>query len=428
MDEVISGADARYGEIFDPEHEAKALGTKLIDDPYPIWRELAAKGPVLHGSLPELMGFPPEYAGHFYHPGPPCYTAFSFAAVTEALINPDRFSSQFYEDGGIRAQLGHTILSMDGALHRSYRGLVQPLFQPEAAETWWSSRVVGGLVEELVAAIEAKGSADLNADFFARLPMHVVTAGFGLSPEDGLAFRHHFTAGCTPSLPVEESTREMNLAIEILLRAIRERRTAPRDDIISKVLHAELKLPDGTSRPPTDQEVVDFCRLTMGAGGGTTWRQLGITMYALLEHPDQLEAVKADRSLIRGAVLESARWCTTDPLFPRKVMRDTTLAGVPVSAGATLHLCFGAANRDPARWENPDSFDIFRPVLRSVAFAAGPHSCLGQHVARQEMLQALNAIFDRLPNLRWDPAQPAPNILGGLIGRGPGPLHVRFGR
>jgi cytochrome P450 len=89
-----------------------------------------------------------------------------------------------------------------------------------------------------------------------------------------------------------------------------------------------------------------------------------------------------------------------------------------------MHLCLSSANRDPERWDNPDAFDIFRPLQRSVAFAAGAHSCLGQHVAREEIGGALNALFDRFPNMRWDPAHPPAKITGGLLGRGPGPLRV----
>jgi cytochrome P450 len=152
---------------------------------------------------------------------------------------------------------------------------------------------------------------------------------------------------------------------------------------------------------------------------------MGNALYALLNHPDQLAEVIADRSLVGPAVLESVRW-HPDPLFPRKVKRDCELAGTHLPAGAHLHLCLGAANRDPARWESPDQFDIHRPFQRSVAFAAGAHSCLGQHVARQEIAAALGALFDRFPNIRWDTSKPPAKLTGSLVQRGPGALHVRL--
>ena len=132
---------------------------------------------------------------------------------------------------------------------------------------------------------------------------------------------------------------------------------------------------------------------------------------------------QAAESLLDAAILEAVRWYP-QPLFPRKVMRDTELHGVELPAGAHLHLCLGAANRDPARWDDPDRFDIRRPFKRSLAFAAGAHSCLGQHVARAEISAALGALFDRFPNIRWDPAAPPAYLTGSLVQRGPGALRV----
>ena len=95
-----------------------------------------------------------------------------------------------------------------------------------------------------------------------------------------------------------------------------------------------------------------------------------------------------------------------------------------IPAGDFVTVNVGSANHDPTGWDRPDEFDIFRPVQRSVAFAAGVHSCLGQHVAREEMLGALNALLDRFPNIRWDPAYPPARLSGSLLSRGPGPLRV----
>jgi cytochrome P450 len=224
--------------------------------------------------------------------------------------------------------------------------------------------------------------------------------------------------------PPQQKMEHMQAATAILENVIRERQAEPRDDVISRLVKAEMKDEDGTTRLLTVSEVASFCKLIVFAGGGTTWKQLGITTFALLNNPDQLEAVRADRSLLAKAILEGARWYPNDPVFARKAMRDTELQGMKIPAGAIMHLCLGAANRDPSRWEEPEKFDLFRPVQRSLAFAAGAHSCLGQHVAREEMLGAINALLDRYPNMRWDPSMPPAKLSGGLISRGPGPLHV----
>jgi cytochrome P450 len=257
--------------------------------------------------------------------------------------------------------------------------------------------------------------------------MHVVTAGFGMSPSEGLAFRHHMQGVVSHTATPAEQVEHGKAANVILNDVIRARQAAPKDDIISKLAEAKLREDDGSTRALTLDEINAYCRLIVFAGGGTTWRQSGITFFALMNNPDQMDAVRQDRGLLNNAVLESTRWHTTDPLFPRKAVRDTVLQGVPVAKDTVMHLCLGAANHDPTRWENPDKFDIHRPIQRSTAFAAGAHSCLGQHVARQEILVAMNAILDRLPNIRWDTSKPPAQLMGGLIGRGPGPLHVIFG-
>jgi cytochrome P450 len=425
MSEVtVTGNDARYDDMFRIEKEAEVLGTGVINDPHPIWAELLARGPVHRGSLSECMGLPPERAGNLYTPGVMYYSVFSFDAVSDVFTRKEDFSSESYVDMGLPQQFGDTILNMDGLRHRRYRSLIQEYFQPPAASSWWREKIIVPLVDQIIETFAKDSKVDLNSQFFARLPMHTVTAAFGMSPGDGLEFRHHMQRAVAHGSTPAASGEAMKAAGRILESIIRSRQEEPKDDIISKLAHAKLEEDGDRVRNLTVEEIASFCRLIVFAGGGTTWRQLGITTYALLSNPDQLETVMGDRSLLQSAILESARWYPTDPLFPRKVIRDTSLHSVELPKSAVLHLCLSAANRDPSRWQNPDKYDVHRPMQRSVAFAAGHHSCLGQHVARQEMAVALNALFDRFPNLRWDPSMPPANLMGGLLQRGPGPLHV----
>ncbi len=99
-------------------------------------------------------------------------------------------------------------------------------------------------------------------------------------------------------------------------------------------------------------------------------------------------------------------------MFSRFAVRDTTLGGIDVPTGSVVHLCFGAANRDPARWDHPDEFDPSRALQPHLGFGGGPHVCLGMHVARAEMTTAIGALLDRLPNLRLDPDAEQPRIIG----------------
>ena len=185
---------------------------------------------------------------------------------------------------------------------------------------------------------------------------------------------------------------------------------------------AELKDEEGVHRL-SDPEIFSFSYLLLAAGSGTTWKQLGITLAALLTHPHILDRVREDRALLRPTVEESLRWTSTDPTFARYVARDADFYGVPIPAGSVMHMCLGAANRDPERWPNPDAFDVDRPLLPSLAFGSGPHICLGMHVARAEIGTAINALLDRLPNLRLDPDGDPPRIIG-MYERGADQLPV----
>jgi cytochrome P450 len=113
-------------------------------------------------------------------------------------------------------------------------------------------------------------------------------------------------------------------------------------------------------------------------------------------------------------------------VFSRYLWDDMTLHGVEMPAGAVTHQCYGAANRDPARWNRPDEFDPWRPQKTHFAFGNGPHICLGMHVARAEIVTAVNALLDRLPNLRLDPDAEPPRIIG-MYERGPTAVPVIWG-
>jgi cytochrome P450 len=149
-------------------------------------------------------------------------------------------------------------------------------------------------------------------------------------------------------------------------------------------------------------------------------------LLGLLRNPDQLGAVRLDRTLVPRAIEEALRWDGPVLMQSRMAAREVTLGGVEIPAGAFIDVVAGSANRDPGRFADPDRFDIFRASThRHFAFAYGPHVCIGQHLARVEMTRALNAILDRLPNLRLDPAAPAP-VINGIMMRVPHSIPVVF--
>ena len=162
----------------------------------------------------------------------------------------------------------------------------------------------------------------------------------------------------------------------MLREVIDARRRQPEDDVISLLVASEIE-EDGERHLLTDEEVLSFARLILTAGSGTTWRQLGILLVGLLRDRAALDAVREDRELLRRAIDEAVRWEPTDPIFRRLVTKDVTLCGVDIPAGVVLEMNLGAANRDPARWDDPDRFDVFRTPNRMSGLPVGHTSALG---------------------------------------------------
>ena len=258
----------------------------------------------------------------------------------------------------------------------------------------------------------ATDSAELNVDFCAAIPVLTITGSFGVPIEQALDIRQALAT-------------DPQKVVDILKPVIAARRAEPKDDLISILVQAELTDDDGVTDRLTDREIDSFVLLLLGAGSGTTWKQMGITLTALLQRPELLEAVRADRQLLRPAIEEAIRWLPTDPMFSRWVMADTELGGVEIPAGSVVHLAIGAANRDPARWDRPDEYDITRKFRPSLGFGQGAHICLGMHVARAEMTIAISALLDRLPNLRLDPDAEPPRFVG-MYERGATAIPVLF--
>jgi cytochrome P450 len=307
MDNQRSINDYDLGDLFQLEAQAE-MGGGVVEDPYPDWAKALARGSVLKGTIAEAIGLPPERCGgSLYRPGTTYYAVLGFNAVSDVFTRKDDFWSDSYNDMGTAQEFGDTILSMDGPRHRKFRDLLQPLFQPGLAETWWREKVIDPLIEDLVEGLDGKNSAEVNGGFFARLPLHTMTGGFGLSFSEGLVLREHMLEGLQAT-DHDVRMRARADTAAVFERAIREKRAQPCDDLISSLVHAEFEDEDGVTRKLTDEEITSYCRLIVFAGGETTWRQMGNALYALLNHPDQLADLMADRSLMGQTVLESVRW------------------------------------------------------------------------------------------------------------------------
>jgi cytochrome P450 len=411
----------RFKELYDVEKHVMAVdGGVLVEDPYPALAELRAEAAVHRGSARELIGLPP--GGLNLRPEAPVYAALSFEANDRVLRENEVFSSTFYA-GLTTLMFGKSILEMVGDEHRRNRALVQPAFSPKRSQ-WWIDNWIASLVDEAVSAFEERGHAELNAELCSRIPLQTITSSFGLTREQALDFREGAGEGGNMLDPDDRMTR-FERSTDMLKRVIDERRAEPQDDVITLLVQSEIE-EDGERHLLTDDEIYGFARLILTAGSGTTWRQLGILLVGLLHDQALLDAVRDDRELLRRAIDEAVRWEPTDPIFRRLVTEDVELCGVEIPAGAVVEMVLGAANRDPERWDEPDRFDPYRDPKPNLGFAGGPHVCLGMHVARAEMLVAMNAVLDRLTDVRLDPDAPAARIIG-LEHRGPNGIPVVFG-
>jgi cytochrome P450 len=424
MNTVLTTDDPLYEQLYDVRREAIEMGNLVEGDMNGPMSALRERGAVQKGFLRELLKLPPHFR-YAMAVGRQGYTALTFAACEAAFRNAQQFSSRIVHQPADGEEQTRGILEMDGQQHRSHRRTLQPMFVRNQTSTWWRERWVNEIVTALIERLSKKKTADLNLEFCARIPVHTITRAIGMSGDDALVFRDAFVKSSITSKRAPEVRLAAAQKVEsMLLDLITRRRTEPKDDLVSGLLAALLELPDGSIRPLTDREIMHHSHIVMIAGGGTSWRQLGITLWALLTHREQLEAVKSDRSLVEKAIEESLRWNATAPVFGRLVVEDTELEGVALPAGSVLEICLGAANRDPARWDNPDVYDLQRRSRGHLAFGVGQHQCLGMNVARNEMSVGINLLLDAFPHMQLDPNAPAPYLAGGLEQRGVSALPV----
>jgi cytochrome P450 len=195
-----------------------------------------------------------------------------------------------------------------------------------------------------------------------------------------------------------------------LFEALEDRRDNPRDDMLTRIVQLEF---DG--RPLTEDELLGITFLVAVAGHETTVGAIGALLLRLAGHPEVREAIIGQPELAFSAIEESMRLEPPIQYFSRTVTRDIEIAGVPLAAGAKVLLSWASANRDPEAFSDPDSFLFDRPNNRHLAFGAGPHRCLGAHLARLELKVVLEEMLRRLPP--WRVTDPSAVVMGGGINR-----------
>ncbi|TDU04836.1 cytochrome P450 [Streptomyces sp. 846.5] len=295
-------------------------------------------------------------------------------------------------------------LDLDGEAHRRYRKLLDPLFTPKRVARL--EPVIRARANALIDAFAGKGAAELMLDLCAPLPSYLFVDLLGLPSGDLPVFLEFKEAVVRPQGATEqEQQANMRAAGErmygYLATVLDERRAeAPRDDLIGGFLAAEL---DGERL--SDQEIVDVCYLLVIAGLDTVTCSLSCLLAWFAEHPAERRLVVADPARLGPAVEELMRFESPVPLGHRWVTEDIEICGRHFPAGSKAEVVWAAANLDPAAFADPATVDFERSHNAHMAFAGGPHRCLGSNLARLELRVTIEEFHKRIPEYMLTPGE-----------------------
>ncbi|OBG03843.1 cytochrome P450 [Mycolicibacter sinensis] len=382
-----------------------------LTNPYPYFERKRAHAGVFPGTVMDYSKTPASLRPETQ------FAAVSFDAVNQVFREADSFNSHIY-DVTIGLFLGPTILAMEGEPHRKHRNLVSSAFKRKSL-VHWEPDVVRPICNRLIDEFIDAGSADLVAGFTFEFPTRVISKLLGLPEEDLPWFRQRAIELISYTVNYERAFSASAALKEYFLAQMDKRKSHPTEDIIGDLVTAEV---DGEKL--SDEAIYSFLRLLLPAGLETTYRATSNLLYLLLTHPEQFAAVQADGDLIGPAIEEGLRYETPLTTVQRTAIRDTEVAGVAIPAGAVVDVCIGSANRDEARWERAEVFDIFRKWIPHITFAAGEHTCMGLHLARMEMRVAMECLLDRLSDITLV-TDDNPHIYGQPF-RSPRSLPVTF--
>ena len=363
------------------------------DDPYPFYQRLRAEDPV-HWDEPRQMWLVTRYAD-----------------VLAGLRDPRLSAQRSWDPIAVPRQARETVravqqayarqlLLRDGRDHARLRRVMAAAFTP---------RIVEGLrpliqrrVDELLDAVAAQGRMDVIADLAYPLPANVIAALLGLPERDlgrlqvwsramGTTFAHDLNR----PLHLVRAYRGVAEFMAYVADLVAQRRRAPRNDLIQTLLTASSE-----EHTLAAEDIVANCALLLFTGHETTTNLIGNGLLALLRHPAQMHRWRDDPALIGRAVEELLRFDSPVQTTGRVAREELEIGGRRIGAGQYVGLSLGAANRDPAQFDAPERLDLGREENRHLAFAYGPHFCLGAALARLEGQIALGTLLRRWPHLR----------------------------
>ena len=371
--------------------EFNPLSNEHTTNPYPLYDELRDHAPIIVDSL---MGF---------------YMVSRYDDVREVIKNTKVFSSRAMGPEliastlpGISEDPRFLTQNIAGCVppeHTRLRRLVSAVFTSRRIAKF--EEEVRVVTNQLLDEAETSGRFDFIEDLAGPLPVVVISKMLGLDPARWRDLKRwsddviEGTAGDPFNMDVDRIQASMQAQFNYFRSVIDERQAEAKDDLISELLRAHSE-----DDKLTLDEVQAFATLLLIAGNETTTNMMGNAMLSLLRHPDQLDALRNDPSLIPAAMEEALRYDTPFKSVMRLTLEDTTLGGVSIAEGSIVMLLLGSANRDPRHFPEPDIFDIRRGSKEHFAFGYGLHYCIGANLARLETRVAFECLLERFGAIR----------------------------
>jgi cytochrome P450 len=378
----------------------------LEGDPYPIYEQLREEEPV---SWVESVGL---------------WLVTRWDDVNYIDRTPELFTGET-EPSTLNRTFGKNLLGSEGEYHQRIRSIIYPAFRV-AAIGHYPDDVIAPIANELIDRFADRGEVEFVSEFAEPLSTKVVKRALGLQDIEDDTLRRWFVELATGAANFEgdpekqaiadKASQEVNETVQPLLDRLE---TEPDDTLLSSMLHSEV---DGQRL--TREEIQSNLKVMIVGGLQAGTDLIALSLWALLSHPDQADAVKADPSLVNPAIEEGARWHSPVGTSTRQTTRETELGGVKLEKGALIAAVLASANRDERHWSQPDRYDFRRNEGAHLAFATGPHLCIGARLGRYEARTSWRLLFERLPNLRVDPDRPTE--ITGWEFRSPHHLHLLF--
>ena len=355
-----------------------------------------------------------------------------FDDALELYRNPravsDPATAEHFNHGGkggpFYRMLKQMMLFLESEQHAHVRRIAMKAFTPRAIAR--VTPITRDIADALIREVAPEHQMDVVEQFAYRLPLRVIAHILGVPEADfGTIelFASDFARGSELAVDETDQSRRADAAAigfrDYFEHLITRRRNEVRDDVLSALIAAEDE-----GRHLDFDQLVATCVLLLQAGHETTSDTIGLSLIALFRHPEQMGLLRKDPDLTKGAVEELLRFDSTNQMNNRLLLDDVRLGDVQISAGEQVAILIGAANRDPAQFENPDDLDLARPMGLHLAFAFGAYYCVGNALARAELQVALRSLLDAFPTLR--PAGETFRWRDTLRNRGPAELLVEW--